>query len=141
MKVIDLQRNLSHQILNTQNTAKIRPSQLPGSGQPVQRPNDPAAQPFSEVFQKTLQEQESVKFSAHAMKRLEDRNIELSGSELQRLNEGVEKIGEKGGRNSVILIDDNAYVVSIANKTVVTTMAKDFSSGNVFTNIDSVLIN
>ena len=139
MKVLDLQRNLSNQILST-NGKTQRVQRFPTTQQP-NRPTAQPIQPFSDLLQKTIEQQEGVKFSAHAVKRLEDRNIELSGSELQRLNEGVEKIGEKGGRNSVIMIDDNAYVVSISNKTVVTTLAKDMTAGNVFTNIDSVLIN
>ncbi len=137
MKVLDLQRNLSHQILNPGKVGSVQPGRI----QRPQTQKPEAGNRFSDVLESTLQQQDGIKFSAHAMKRLEDRQIELSGSELQRLNEGVQKIEEKGGRNSVILIDDNAYVVSIANKTVVTTLGRDVSSGNVFTNIDSVLIN
>ena len=43
---------------------------------------------FESIFQKEL---EKVKFSSHALKRLEERNIELSDSEMSKINTAVER--------------------------------------------------
>jgi len=129
---------MAQQVLNTGKTARAQLPTQPDSGS--LKPGQPGGS-FSDVLQKTLQQEDGLRFSAHAMKRLDDRNIELSLNEMQRLSEGVKRVEEKGGRNSLIMIDDRAFLVSVPNRTVVTAMPKDSSMGNVFTNIDSVLIN
>lgn len=91
-------------------------------------------------FDSLLQEELSkVKFSNHAMKRLEDRNITLTNSDLSELNNAVQEAERKGSKDSLIMLNNNAFIVNIPNKTVVT--ALPIGEGNdVFTNIDSVVI-
>lgn len=79
-----------------------------------------------------------LKFSSHASKRLEDRNIVLSNAEMQRINEAVQKAETKGSKDSLVMMDGNAFIVNIPNKIVVTAMSLE-SNDNVFTNIDSVV--
>ena len=81
-----------------------------------------------------------VKFSAHAVERLSERNISLSENELVRLNSAVEKVEEKGGRDALLMMGNLAFVVSVPNRTVVTAMEKLPGGDKVFTNIDSALI-
>jgi len=95
---------------------------------------------FSEVLKAHLEQEMGVKFSAHAMDRLNERGITLQQDELSRLSKAVSKAGEKGVNNSLILIDDMAFIVSIKNQIVITAMAGDSARNNVFTNIDSTLI-
>jgi len=73
------------------------------------------------------------------MRRLEERQVALNEDTLHRLDSGLRQLDEKGSRNSVIFLDDTAFVVSVKNKTVVTAVQKE-QQGNVFTNIDSVAI-
>lgn len=47
---------------------------------------------------------------------------------------------EKGARDSLILYKDVALVASIKNRTIITAVDRDESKGNVFTNIDSVVL-
>ena len=47
---------------------------------------------------------------------------------------------EKGSRDSLILLDELALVVSVRSRTVVTAMDEASRSDHVFTNIDSVVI-
>lgn len=91
-------------------------------------------------FDSLLQEELSnVKFSNHAMKRLEDRNISLDRDALDQLNEAVMQAEMKGSKDSLIMMNNNAFIVNIPNKTVVT--ALPIGEGeDVFTNIDSVII-
>lgn len=81
-----------------------------------------------------------LRFSKHAMGRLSDRNIELSNIQMQRLNDGAKKAGEKGIQESLVLMDELAFIVNIPNKTVVTAMDSSETQDNVFTNIDGAVI-
>jgi flagellar operon protein len=92
---------------------------------------------FETIFQDEL---EKVKFSSHATKRLESRNIQLSDVELGKLQNAVEKAEAKGSKDSLVLMDKTAFIVNVPNKTVITAMAIDEHSDNVFTNIDSVVL-
>ncbi len=83
---------------------------------------------------------ESVKFSKHALNRLNDRNIELTNEQMERLNNGKNEAGEKGIRDSLILIDQLAFIVNVPNNTVVTAMDQTENKSNVFTNIDGAVI-
>lgn len=79
-----------------------------------------------------------LKFSSHASKRLEDRNIVLSSEEMGKINEAVQKAETKGARDSLVMVNGNAFIVNIPNKTVITAMPIE-NNDNVFTNIDSVV--
>ena len=81
-----------------------------------------------------------VKFSAHAQTRLQSRQIDLQASHLDRLDGAVNRAQSKGSRDALVLMDDLAMVVSVANKTVVTVVDRDNLKQNVFTNIDSAVI-
>jgi flagellar operon protein len=83
---------------------------------------------------------QGVKFSAHAQARLAARNIKLSENQLERINSGVEKAASKGARESLVLVDNLALVVSIKNNMVITAVDDKSLKENVFTNIDSAVI-
>ncbi len=83
---------------------------------------------------------EDVKFSKHAVNRLNDRNISLSENQMQRLNQGARQAGEKGIKDSLILVDQLAFIVNVPNHTVVTAMDQTENNSNVFTNIDGAVI-
>ena len=81
-----------------------------------------------------------IKFSKHAVNRLSMRNIELSDDQVMRLNQGARQAGEKGIKDSLILVDQLAFIVNVPNHTVVTALDQTESSSNVFTNIDGAVI-
>ncbi|MBI9044900.1 MAG: hypothetical protein JEZ06_10460 [Anaerolineaceae bacterium] len=83
---------------------------------------------------------ERIKFSNHAQKRLERRSIDLNEGDINRLATAVEKAEAHGGKESLILMDDLAFIVNVQEKMVVTTMNKDQQKKGVFTQIDSVVI-
>ena len=91
---------------------------------------------FESIFQKEL---EKVKFSSHALKRLEERNIELSDDEMFKINTAVERAELKGSKDSLVMMNSTAFIVNIPNRTVITAMPIADSKENVFTNIDSVV--
>jgi flagellar operon protein len=79
-------------------------------------------------------------FSRHALQRVQRRGIELDPSTLTRLHEGVGRAASKGSRDSVVLVDGTAFVVSVGNRTVVTAVGAQHMREHVFTNIDSAVI-
>lgn len=81
-----------------------------------------------------------VRFSKHAAGRLAERNIELTTGQMERLNEGAARAGEKGIKESLVLVDGLAFIVNIPNNTVVTAMNQSDAAQNVFTNIDGAVI-
>lgn len=94
---------------------------------------------FQEVLAQARRQPANLKFSAHAEERLRSRNIALSDQDRNRLSEAVDRVGARGGRESLVLMRDVAYVVSVGNRTVITAVdTKD--AGNVFTQIDSAVL-
>jgi flagellar operon protein len=81
-----------------------------------------------------------LQFSKHALARVQRRGIELDQSTLGRLSQGVERAASKGSRDSLVLVDGTAFVVSVSNRTVITAVGSEHMKDNVFTNIDSAVI-
>jgi flagellar operon protein len=118
----------------------------PGIGPtaPVGSPAHPAAQQpaitgpsFDQVLAKHTSE---LRFSSHAIQRVERRGISLDPPTLQRLHEGVARAAGKGSRDSVVFVDGTAFVVSVRNKTVITAVDQEHMREHVFTNVDSAVI-
>jgi flagellar operon protein len=107
------------------------------AGKPVQIP--PTSAPS---FRAVLEQQQGqpLKFSAHAMQRLQSRNISLSNEDMARMNQMADKAAQKGAKQSLFMLRDVAMVVSITNRTVITAVDQDSMRENVFTNIDSAAI-
>ncbi|MDP2366011.1 MAG: TIGR02530 family flagellar biosynthesis protein [Ignavibacteria bacterium] len=102
-----------------------------------------AGDSFESIFQKEL---ENVKFSSHALKRLEERQIHLSDDEMFKINTAVARAELKGSKDSLVMMNltsgqagSTAFIINIPNKTVITAMSVADSNENVFTNIDSVV--
>ncbi|AHM65619.1 TIGR02530 family flagellar biosynthesis protein [Paenibacillus polymyxa] len=91
--------------------------------------------PFGQVLQEQV-----LKLSNHAAKRLEQRGIELRSDQMAKINSAVDKAAAKGAKESLILMQDMALIVSVPNRTVVTAMDKQSMEDNVFTQIDSAVI-
>lgn len=82
----------------------------------------------------------SIRWSSHASARLMQRGIELTTEQHTRLETAVDKAAAKGAKDSLVLLDDTALVVSAQNRTVITALGMHQAKENVFTNIDSAVI-
>jgi flagellar operon protein len=71
---------------------------------------------------------------------MEARNVKLTDEEYKRLLEAVEKADSKGIRDSLIIMDNKAFVVNLKSKTVITALDKNMLKNSVFTNIDGAVI-
>jgi flagellar operon protein len=113
------------------------------------RASDPSAPSFAEVLKSATNPTEGLgkaagseplRFSKHALARAERRGIPLDPATLSRLSEGVGRAAGKGSRDSVVLVDGTAFVVSVNNRTVVTAVGSEHMREHVFTNVDSAVI-
>jgi len=126
------------------NPALIPPG---GLGAPAQAGKDDARKPApgqtGPSFADALQQaggSAPLQFSRHALARVQRRGIELDQATLGRLSEGVGRAASKGSRDSLVLVDGTAFVVSVSNRTVITAVGAQQMKDNVFTNIDSAVI-
>lgn len=100
----------------------------------------PATGTFDAALREAVRRSDSVTFSGHAQERLAQSNIVLGQNDVAAIGEAVERARSAGGRESLVLMDDMALVVSIPNKTVITVVDRGRMRNNVVTNIDSVVI-
>ncbi|OEF98612.1 TIGR02530 family flagellar biosynthesis protein [Desulfuribacillus alkaliarsenatis] len=118
----------------------IQPVKRPITSTPKTSTQQPTKN-FNDVFQKTLETtNEPVKFSTHAMKRINERGINMTESDISKLDNAIKKAALKGSKDALVIMNQVAYVVSVNNKTVVTAMDEKSTKENVFTNIDSAII-
>jgi flagellar operon protein len=115
-------------------TAPVQPTAPTQRQSATQAPTGPS---FGEVL---AQHTNAPQFSRHALERLQQRGITLDQSTLGRLTDGVNRAAGKGSRDSVVFVDGTAYVVSVANNTVITAVPSEHMRQQVFTNIDSAVI-
>jgi len=106
----------------------------------IRRAPPPGGPRFASVLEETIGKPQEVRFSAHATQRLNERGIRLSESELGRVAKAIDDAAAKGARESLLLMDRLALVVSVANRTVITALEPDGLQNAVFTNIDSVVV-
>ncbi|WP_338593813.1 TIGR02530 family flagellar biosynthesis protein [Paenibacillus sp. Y5S-9] len=91
--------------------------------------------PFAKVLEDNL-----LKLSNHAAKRLQQRGIELKTEQMEQIGSALDKAAAKGAKESLILMQDMAFIVNVKNRTVVTAMDSESMKDNVFTQIDSAVI-
>jgi len=114
------------QFLNTGKSAGQNVSELKG-------------QSFAEILeQKKIAERGELKFSKHASERLISRNIDLSESQKERLNHAVKAAEAKGIKESLVMMDNLAFIVNVKNNTVVTAVTG--GEEKIFSNIDGAVV-
>ncbi len=82
---------------------------------------------------------QDVRFSNHAQKRLESRDIALTPESVNRLSDAIDKAEKRGGKSSLVMVDDLAFIVNVRERTVVTALDANHRGEGVFTQIDSVV--
>jgi len=116
-------------------------------------PNSKVDQARTDGFSKALEEKlksglsdasvaksGGIKFSNHAVERMQNRGIRFTEDQLERISNAVTKAAQKGAKETLVLTDESALIVSVKNNTVVTVMDKSMLKENVFTNIDSTVM-
>ena len=81
-----------------------------------------------------------IRFTKHADARLTQRDIRLTDEQMTRLEEGTKKASDKGIKESLVLVDDLAFIVNTDKKMVITAIDQNSSEDNIYTNIDGAVI-
>lgn len=93
---------------------------------------------FKEILNEKIQSE--IVFSKHANERIKERNIELSSDVTEKLNEAAEQAKDKGLKNVLVMIDNQAFIISTMHNKVITAVNSNDLKENVFTNIDGAVI-
>ncbi|MEL7649235.1 MAG: TIGR02530 family flagellar biosynthesis protein [Sedimentibacter sp.] len=105
--------------------------------------NDSTNPNFKDIFKEKIRDQgteSEVIFSRHASERIKERNIDVSTDVTNRLNEAVEQAKDKGLKNVLVMIDNQAFIVSTMSNKVITAVNSSELKENIFTNIDGAVI-
>lgn len=127
------------------NIAPVGPPQRAAPAQAARGSGATAAPGFDALLTTKLQSADAaaagaLRWSAHAVQRLSQRQIPVTPEMQQRLEGAVDKLAAKGGRESIVLVDRMAFVVSVTNRTVITAVDQAGMRDQVFTNIDSAVL-
>ncbi|UNC91750.1 TIGR02530 family flagellar biosynthesis protein [Candidatus Contubernalis alkaliaceticus] len=114
----------------------LSPSKAPGKMEQTKK----AGEAFQDIFKENLNKASDIKFSAHAMKRLEERQLGFEKTDISKIKEAVNKARNKGAESSLLLYGDVALVASVKNNTIITALDKQGMKDHVFTGIDSAVI-
>ncbi len=109
---------------------------MPGANPPVTE----TGKPFRQLLDASLGQTQKLTFSKHAQARVEQRGVELSAADLKRLEQAVGKAEEKGVTDSLMYLNNTAFIVNIPSRVVVTVVDGSDTQNNVFTNINGAVI-
>ncbi len=94
---------------------------------------------FENILQQAIDKTTGVKFSKHAEMRMQARNIDLTQTQKDKINNAVSMAQQKGVKDSLVILDNMAFVVNVPSKTVITAVNNNELKENVFTNIDGAI--
>lgn len=117
----------------------VQLGRVTGVGEQPMKPTGTAKPVQGQSFLETLESVQSVRFSNHALKRLQSREINLDSENVNRLSDAIDKAEKRGGRSSLVMVDDLAFIVNVQDRTVVTALDTNQRGEGVFTQIDSVV--
>ncbi|MDQ0285587.1 flagellar operon protein [Desulfofundulus luciae] len=113
--------------------------QVSREGRPEKQNKASQTGSFREMLRREM-DGSRLKLSAHAEKRLRERNITLNEADMEKISRAVSLAAGKGVRNSLVIYNDLALVTSVKNRTVVTALDRTAGAGRIFTNIDGAII-
>ena len=130
--------------MTVQSGGLVKDPSLAPSSSPLSQPSSEAPPSSGTSFRDALSaaaDDHSLQFSEHALKRVEQRQIPMQGDEMDRLSKAMDTLSQRGSRGqSLVMLDQYAYVVHAPSHTVVTAVEPNQSKERVFTNVDSVVI-
>lgn len=117
--------------------SKVKPLQPSGLTKAKPSPSKGEGKSFQEILDKSIGK---LQFSKHALERLDNRKVKINAQDFARLEGAVAKAAAKGAKESLVVLGDVAYLVSVKNNVVITALDGASMRDNVFTNIDSAVI-
>ncbi len=105
-----------------------------------QQTKQTAGSSFKQMFSAELAESHGISFSRHAHERMFSRGLEMSEENLSKLAGAVDRAQSKGSKETLVMTDDLACVVSVKSRTVITVFDRENLRDGVVTSIDSAVI-
>lgn len=121
------------------NPIQFNPLQRQKQAASVQQKNETDRGNFASVLGDTLKAESDIRYSAHALERMRDRNIALTEQDTLRIAQSLDEAAAKGSKESLFIMDRLALVMGVPNRTVITVMEPENTKNTVITNIDSVV--
>ncbi|MCQ5363742.1 flagellar operon protein [Anoxybacillus salavatliensis] len=84
--------------------------------------------------------EQTLKISKHAQQRLQERNIHINDEQWEMIGQKIAEAKQKGVRDSLVITDEAALIVSAVNQTVITAMHREEAQTQLFTNINGAII-
>lgn len=124
-----------------------KPSFRPIQTQPLaagqlqsKKPNQIKGNAFSLHLQQAIQENNKLILSKHAKERLAQREIHISDGRWEQIEQKVNEAKKLGVKDSLVLLDNAALIVSAKNNTVITAMNRQEALSQIFTNINGTIV-
>ncbi|KIL47722.1 TIGR02530 family flagellar biosynthesis protein [Jeotgalibacillus campisalis] len=95
---------------------------------------------FSDELNGAIARTNNLKISKHANDRLSEREITITDSQWKKVEAKVNEAKTKGIKDSLVLLDQAALIVSVKNGTVITAMGTKDIKDHIFTDIDGTII-
>ncbi|MEI5906178.1 TIGR02530 family flagellar biosynthesis protein [Bacillus spongiae] len=96
--------------------------------------------PFANHLKAALDKPTSLTISKHARERIENRAISLSANDWLLIEEKIAQAKEMGINESLVMVKDVAFIISVTNETVITAMNREEAASQIFTNIDGAIL-
>jgi flagellar operon protein len=95
---------------------------------------------FSLHLQNAIDANSQLTISKHANERLQQRGIQITENRWKQIESKVREAKKMGVRDSLVLLDDAALIVSAKNNTVITAMDRQEALTQIFTNINGTIV-
>ena len=94
----------------------------------------------SELQSALIPKNDQLIISKHAKQRLEQRGIQIEENKWRQIREKVIEAKKLGVKESLVLLEDAALIVSAKNQTVITAMDRNEATSQIFTNINGTIV-
>lgn len=95
---------------------------------------------FSAHLQTSIGALDKLSISKHANERLQQRGIVIDETKWQQIEAKVKQARNMGVKESLVLLNDAALIVSAKNNTVITAMDRQEATEQIFTNINGTIV-
>jgi flagellar operon protein len=97
-------------------------------------------QPSFQEILKLQQNDETLRISKHARKRLDERNIKIDEVVWAKMEKKINEAKLMGIDDSIVVTDQATFVVNAKKKIVITAMNREEAASQIFTNINGTIL-
>lgn len=95
---------------------------------------------FSQQLDEAMKTNQKLTLSKHAKERLAEREININENRWSQIEEKVNEARKMGVKDSLVLLNDAALIVSAKNNKVITAMNRQEAAAQIFTNINGTIV-